>query len=177
MLCTLLYNYDDITFCDIFRQGSLDGQSHAYSSISEPGYEHVDSNEPQTTEGQPRYLEYGTKTAAAKDGLDAIPEVSEDTMRVVVNSSYEPVEIGEHSGASGRVRLEETAPRADSMVDNRAYNRESYDGRVSMPNGDGKEEEGGEGGGGEYEAIVALQSNSSYSYVTTMPLPSPSRED
>ena len=156
----------------------MDGQSHAYSSISDPGYEPVNSSEPpETVGGQPRYLEHG------KDGrLDAITEVSEENVKVMVNSSYEPVEVGKHSGAPGRVLPEETATRADSMVDNRAYNTESYDGsHVSRPDEgeveEEQEERGGRGGEGEYEAIVALQSNSSYNYVTTMPLPSPSRED
>ena len=150
----------------------MDGNSHAYSSISESGreYEPVDSSEPQTTEGQPRYLEYGNKTT--KDGLDAIPEDNEENVSVMVNSSYEPVEMGEHSDGSNSVHNEENALRADSMVDNRAYNRESYDGRVSRPNDSRTEEEEG-----QYEAIVALESNSSYNYVTAMPLPSPSRED
>ena len=145
----------------------MDGQSHTYSSVSEPGYEPVDSSESQTVGGQSRYLEH------KKDGLRAIPEVSEENVTVMINSSYEPVELGEHSGASNSVHLEETVPRGDSMVDNSAYNRESYDGRVSRPNDRKEEEEGG----GEYEAIVALQSNSSYNYVSPMPLPSPSRED
>ena len=170
---------------DIFRQGSVDGQSHAYSTVSEPGYEPVNSNEPpaQTTiaEGQLRYLEYGNNPA--KDGLYAIPEVNTDNVRIVVNTSYEPVGMGEPQSSSGSnsLHLEGTAQRADSMVDNRAYNRESYDGCVSRMN-DGKEGEkegegGGGGGGEEYEAIVALQSNSSYNYVTTLPLPSPTSED
>jgi hypothetical protein len=82
---------DLIRYFDIFRQGSLDGQSHTYSSISEPGYEPVNSNEPpQKAGGQPRYLEHGNNSA--KDGrLDAITEVSEENVRVTVNSSYEPV--------------------------------------------------------------------------------------
>ncbi len=147
----------------------MDGQSHTYSSISEPDYEPVDSSKPQATEGQPRYLEYGNTTA--KDGLDAIPEDNEENVSVIINSSYKPVEVGEQSDASNGVHLEGSAPRADSMVDNRAYNRESYDGCVSRPSDSRVEEEG------QYEAIVALQSNSSYNYVTTMPLPSPSRED
>ena len=162
----------------------MGGQSHTYSSISDPGYEPINSSEPpETVGGQPRYLEQSNNSA--KDGkLDAITEVSEENVKVVVNSSYEPVEMGKHSGAPGRLLIEETATRADSMVDNRAYNRESYDGSHVTRPGEGKEvekeekEEGAGGGGeGEYEAIVALQSNSSYNYVTTMPLPSPSRED
>ena len=160
----------------------MDGQSHTYSSISDPGYEPINSSEPpETVGGQPRYLEQGNNSA--KDGkLDAITEVSEENVKIVVNSSYEPVEMGKHSGAPGRLLIEETATRADSMVDNRAYNRESYDGsHVTRPGeekvGEEKKEEGTGGGEGEYEAIVALQRNSSYNYVTTMPLPSPSRED
>ncbi len=58
--------------------------------------------------------------------------------------------MGEHSDASNGVHLEESAPRADSMVDNGAYNRESYGGCVSRPNDSKVEEEG------QYEAIVAL---------------------
>ena len=93
----------------------------------------------------------------------------------MVNSSYEPIELGEHSDVSKGVHLkiEEMVPRVDSMVNNTAYSRESHGGQTSAVTNDleaGEER-------GEYEAVVMLQSNSSYNYVTPMPLPNPSRED
>ena len=88
----------------------------------------------------------------------------------MINSSYEPIELGEHSDISKSIhdQFEDSMPRADSMVDNTAYSRESHRGVMS-----GNDREGG----GDYEAVVMLQNNSSYNYVAPMPLPSPSRED
>ena len=125
----------------------MDGKAHSYSSVSEPRYEPVGSGKPQTTEEQPRHLEGGNE--AARRGLNPISEISEENARVMVNSSYELIELGEHSDISKGVHLE-MVPRVDSMVDNTAYSRESHGGQTSAVTNN--LEAGGEGG--EYEATI-----------------------
>lgn len=128
----------------ICRSIHLDGGASTYSTASESGYEPVDPSELQTSD-KPH------DTKAVRTELDAIPEVREE----VKNSTHDQIE-------SSIAHLKDLDPR-ESMIDNTAYGRESYDIQAESVGRDGGDEQG------QYEAVVMLQNNSSYNYVTPVP--------
>lgn len=132
------------------------------TSVNESGYEPINSLETKTCEEDLRYQEYSDGMQVDGHIFTSLGKVRKEDKNVV-KLSYESVELKYENNCNALkdVQLNDTVSR-DSMIDNTAYYRKSYVRDMLPTEGitgvvdQGENEQ-------QYEEVVILESNSSYS--------------